>query len=437
MAKSIIFSAASSFSKISVGQSQTVTYTVKNNTNTKVRLDSNWFSVNPSPYQIVGGTCKFDNTKGFILEGLQSCTLDIRFSPKVAGLQSNTLTIGYFLGTSWTWQENSVSFKGEGIATTTTIPAPAPVPQPPVQTVPTSGWLMVSGNKILNNLGQQVILKGVNIADPEQLDTKPWERPGVTARSVALSATDNYHAKVIRLPILPGSPAYPSEGFFGMMNGWDVYFKKHIEPLVNELTAKGIYVIIDLHYVSDYQDLFPQVSAFWEYMAPKFSNNPKVFYEIFNEPINPDNWTTWKNTIAQPVVNLIRKLAPNNLILVGGPYWSSHIAGAASDPVVGNNIVYIAHVYSNQPSTVWDQRYASVVVKYPVFVSEWGFETGGTEGGDINWGKQFEAWLSLNHLGWTVWSFDTQWGPRMVNGDWSLRNGPGGMGFFVADLLSK
>jgi endoglucanase len=299
-----------------------------------------------------------------------------------------------------------------------------------------AGWLSVSGNKIVNTSGQQVILKGVNIADPEQLNTKPWERPGVTARSIASAATDQFNAKVVRLPILPGDPAYPNEGFFSTTNGGETYFKNHIKPLVDELTAKGIYVIIDLHYVSDYDGLYSKVEAFWKFMAPKFATNPYVMYEIFNEPIYPDNWSTWKNTIAQPITTLIRTYAPKNLILVGGPYWSSHISGAVTEPVSGGNVVYVGHVYANQTSAMWDTRYGAVADKYPLFITEWGFESGGTEGGDITYGQNFSAWMAKRGLSWTVWSFDNLWGPRMFNQDWTLKPAPAGMGEFVRDLLA-
>lgn len=420
---SIIFPDVNSYGKVIVGESKNILFTVKNSSTSQVRLDSYWFT-NSNPYKITGGTCQFDQTKGFILAGLASCSLDIKFTPQKVGIQNNSLVIGYFLGTRWRWQESMLTLYGEGIST----PAPTPAPTP-------TGWLKVQGNKIVDDQGSQVILKGVNIADPEHLDTKTWERPNVSARSVAASATDQYFAEVIRLPILPGNPAYPNEGFFSTVNGWDIYFKNHIEPVVNEITSKGKYVIIDLHYISDYQNLYPQVSAFWKYMAPKFNNNPRVLYEIMNEPILPDNWTTWKDTIAQPVTNIIRSLAPNNLILVGGPYWSSHMSGAATNPVIGNNIVYVGHVYSNQSSSIWDKQYGPVLNKFPLFITEWGFELGGTEGGDINYGMAFESWMRANNLSWTVWSFDIKWGPRMFNSDWSLKTAPGGMGVFVRDLL--
>jgi endoglucanase len=586
----INFPLPSSFGKVIVGSTKTLSFTVKNTSTTQVRLDSYWYS-NTNPYKIVGGTCQFNQTTGYVVGASKSCSLSIKFSPTKIALQESKLTVGYFLNTGWTWQENLLALTGEGVANTTTTPAnctfngqavtngnsvtaysqatvpfgqsclsqarlcsdgilsgdysyascsvnPAPVgcsfngsaiaegasvtayslasvpygtsclnqtrlcsngvlsgnysyascsvnpaaactfngasiangasvtaysqatvpngqscssqvrscgngvlsgsysfATCSVNPAPTTGWLRVQGNKIVDDQGMPVVLKGVNIADPQHLDTKRNERPGVTARSVATSATDTYFAQVIRLPILPGNSSYPTEGFFSTTTGWDKYFANHIDPLVKELTAKGIYVIIDLHYISDYQNLFPQVQAFWKYMAPKYSNNPHVLYEIMNEPILPDSWSTWKNTIAQPITDLIRSYAPNNLILIGGPYWSSHMAGAATNPVSGTNLVYIAHVYSNQGPSMWEQQYTPVLNKFPLMITEWGFEQGGTEGGTLTYGQQFESWMRVRDLSWTVWSFDTVWGPRMFNSDWSLKNSPSGMGTFIRDLL--
>lgn len=427
----VTFSSVPTFGKITVGTTKDISFTLKNSSSAKVRLDSYWFS-NTTSYKVVGGTCQYNQSTGYSLAARSTCTAIIRFSPTTTGPLNGTWTVGYFLKTGWTWAESKLALNGEGIALVTE-PTPTPNPEP----TPGTTWLRTQGNKILNPQGQQVILKGVNIADPEHLDIKTWERPNVSARSIAALATDQYFAEVIRLPILPGNTSYPNEGFFSTINGYDVYFKNHILPVVTDLTSKGIYVIIDLHYISDYGNLYSKVKDFWTFMAPKFANNPYVIYEIFNEPINPNDWANWKNTIAQPITNLIRSFAPNNLIFVGGPYWSSNMAGAATNPVSGTNLVYIGHIYSNQTPAMWDSRFGALADKYPLFISEWGFETGGTEGGDINYGKQFEVWMRTRGLGWTVWNFDTLWGPRMFNSDWTLRGGTGGEGTFVRDLLQE
>lgn len=415
---SIELTSSLSFDQLEVGQTQTLTATLNNQSGEVMRLDSTWFNQTDS-FQVSNTTCPM----GSSLQSGQTCQFEIRFAPQWDGNHADTFSLGYFPGTSWDWVELKTQITASAVLPTTNEPPPA------------SPWLRVVGNQILNINNDPVILKGVNIADPQHLDTKPWERPGVSARSIASMATDEYHAKVVRLPVLPGDPNYPNEGFFSETNGKEVYFKNHLEGLVQEITNKGHYVIIDLHYISDYQNLWPRVKEFWEFMAPKFANNPKVIYEVFNEPILPNNWDTWKTTIAQPAVDLIRQYAPHNLILVGGPYWSSNILGAATNPVEGTNIAYVAHIYSNQTPQMWDQRYLPVIQKHPVFITEWGFEEKGTEGGTIEFGQQFEQWLDQHKLSWTVWNFDNRWGPRMFHSDWTLIDESEGMGTFIRDLL--
>jgi len=317
------------------------------------------------------------------------------------------------------------------------IPEPVEPPTPePIEPPMVIGKLHVEGNKILDENNNQIVLKGVNIPDPQLLDTKYWDRPNITASKLANTAVNDYHAKVIRLPILPGNPEYPTEGWF-LDNGEDIYFTKHLKPLVDELTAKKIYVIIDFHMMADFEDKYSKVEQFWTYIAPKFKDNPYVLYEIFNEPIRPDNWDTWKDTIAQPAYNLIRSLAPDNLILIGGPYWSSHMLGAVDNPITGTNIVYVGHIYSNQSPERWVRDYEPLLKVAPLFITEWGFEKNGTEGGDITYGIAFEEWMKKYSLSWTVWQFDFLWGPSMFNEDWSLKKSPDGMGEFVRDLLAN
>lgn len=112
------------------------------------------------------------------------------------------------------------------------------------------------------------------------------------------------------------------------------------------------------------------------------------------------------------------------------------MSGAATNPVVGNNIVYTAHVYSNQKSSNWEANYGATMAKYPMFVTEWGFENGGTEGGTASaYGEPFLAWMETNRLSWTAWCFDYLWGPKMFDSNWNLTVPDGGMGTFVRDAL--
>ena len=161
-----------------------------------------------------------------------------------------------------------------------------------------------------------------------------------------------------------------------------------------------------------------------------------MIYEIYNEPIYPDDWNKWKSEIAQPAVDLVRGHAPDNLIIVGGPLWSAHMAGAIDNPIVGKNIVYTAHIYSNQWPSQITKNFGRSIEELPFFVTEWGFESGGTEGGNKSgYGAPFAQWMADHQFSWTVWCFDTRWGPRMFDSNWQLLSGDGGMGTFVQDLL--
>ncbi|MFH1371832.1 MAG: cellulase family glycosylhydrolase [Planctomycetota bacterium] len=102
---------------------------------------------------------------------------------------------------------------------------------------------------------------------------------------------------------------------------------------------KDIYAIIDWHYVGDNTyDKVSQTSAFWSYMAPRFANDSHVLFELFNEPLNTSgstdaqDWATCK-TDMQTWIDIVRASAPNNLILVAGPFYSQLIGPAADDPL--------------------------------------------------------------------------------------------------------
>lgn len=300
--------------------------------------------------------------------------------------------------------------------------------------------LHVDGPFIKDENNKIVVLKGVNIADPQMLNTKPHERPGVSALSVARKAVEEYKANVVRLPIHPGSGNYPNEGWF---NTTDSYFKNHLDPVVQYLTSKRVYSIIDLHYVSDYNGLFSKVKQFWDYMIPKYKDNPFVIFEIFNEPINPDSWSTWKQQIAAPICNLISILAPEKLILCGGPGWSSHMNGALTDPIQpsNKNVAYVIHVYPNQKQDAWRRNWSQILGKLPVFCSEYGWASSGggpwTGGTVSGFGKPFNDLLDKYAISRTAWIFDCKWQPSMFTKEWSLKVGENEMGGFVRDQMQS
>ena len=295
-------------------------------------------------------------------------------------------------------------------------------------------WLHTSGRFIQDPNGNNVVLRGVSLVDVSVADSRT--RNARQQIDMATDEASGWYARVVRLPVHPeaidGQPAWNA--------GPDAYFNNHLNPAVQECVARQIYCIIDWHYISDYTSSAIDTSTrnFWSYVAPKYANTPNVIFELFNEPVNPDNWDTWKAT-AQPWVNLIRSYAPNNLILIGGPRWSQNLSSAASSPFTGSNLVYVAHIYPEHGGqSTWDSWFGNAANSAPFFVTEWGWQQGGstpTNGTQSGYGVSFSNYLESKGLSWTAWVFDMYWQPVMFDTNWNLLGGEAYEGQFVQNLL--
>jgi endoglucanase len=297
-------------------------------------------------------------------------------------------------------------------------------------------WLSVSGRYIKDPNGNTVILRGVSLVDVGVADTRTRN-----ARQLIDMATDSasgWYARVVRLPVYPDA----IDKTPGWIAGPDAYFNNHLNPAVQECVARQIYCIVDWHYISDYNSSAVDTATrnFWSYVAPKFANTPNVIFELYNEPIGPNNWSTWKTT-AQPWVNIIRTAAPNNIILIGSPNWSQTTAAAATSPFSGSNLAYVVHVYPQHGGqSTWDSWFGNTSTTVPYFITEWGWQNGGanpTSGTLSGYGTPFGNYLDSKGVSWTAWVFDDFWQPVMWDTSWNLLSGENYMGQFTKDFLSR
>jgi hypothetical protein len=296
--------------------------------------------------------------------------------------------------------------------------------------------LNVAGNTITGASGKAVTLRGVSIADPKSLMFFKRKRPYDLFQIMEM-AVNEWHSNVIRLPVHPdGIDDVP-----GFENNVDSYLKDYLAPAVRKAGELGAYAIIDLHLFDDYstKEKNSLVRNFWSRVAAYYKETPHVIFELFNEPVKPDNWDTWAG-YCQPWVDMIRNIAPENVILAGGPRWCQNMAGAAKNPIKGKNIVYSAHCY---PAHLRDfeSNWGPLFDKYPVFFSEWGYEKGakfptnGTTGG---FGAPLKELIEARGCSWTAWCFDNDWFPKIFDKPWNL---PGDnearMGMFVMEWLKE
>ena len=115
------------------------------------------------------------------------------------------------------------------------------------------------------------------------------------------------------------------------------------------------------------------------------------------------------------------------------------LSSAASSPFTGSNLVYVAHIYPEHGSqSTWDSWFGNAANSVPFFVTEWGWQQGGTtptNGTQSSYGVPFSNYLESKGLSWTAWVFDMYWQPVMFDTNWNLLGGEAYEGQFVQNLL--
>lgn len=149
---------------------------------------------------------------------------------------------------------------------------------------------------------------------------------------------------------------------------------------IENAIAEDMYVIVDWHILEDKNPLKHKEEAiqFFNEISAQYQNTPHLIYEICNEP-NGD--TSWEDITeyANEVIPVIRKNAPDAIIIVGTPKFSTGLSDVMEEPLPFENIMYAYHKYidvsiNNDPEYYWLEK--AVEKKLPVFVSEWGIAYG-------------------------------------------------------------
>jgi endoglucanase len=261
------------------------------------------------------------------------------------------------------------------------------------------GQLRVSGNKIVDKNGDPIALHGMC------LYWSQWKGQFYNSSCVQW-LRDDWKCTVVRAAM----------GINGTADGYLVnpaVEKAKIITIIDACINLGIYVIVDWHdhYAYQHRD---QAIAFFEEIAALYGNTPNLIYEIFNEPVGSVSWTNSVKPYADSVVNHIRAIDPDNLILVGSPNWSQDVDVAANNPLLYSNIAYSFHFYAashrlintQYPNLSFKTKLQSALNKgVAVFVSEFGTtESSGTGVIDSNETNNWMKFMSDNKLSWCNWS---------------------------------
>jgi hypothetical protein len=223
-----------------------------------------------------------------------------------------------------------------------------------------------------------------------------------TAETVRWLAQD-WGSRIVRAAMAVDNGQTPIEEVGGYLTV-PLDNKRNVQAVVNAAIENGIYVIIDYHAHTAERD--PQAAVdFFSEMASLYAGYNNVIYEIYNEPVNA-GWPQIK-AYAEQVIPAIRQRDPDNLIVVGTPFYSQQVDVAAADPLDDNNVAYTLHFYAashgddlrNRATTAMNNGIA-------LMVTEWGSTNADgfgqpNEGATQQW-MNFLRQNNISHCNWAV-----------------------------------
>jgi hypothetical protein len=301
----------------------------------------------------------------------------------------------------------------------------------------------ISGNTFINESGETLIFKGVNIRDPHNL-----EQDGHWTLSHFQEARA-WGANVIRLPIHPVSwRARGEEAYLAL-----------IDQAVEWAREVDVYLILDWHSIGNlkeekfqhemYVTDMAETRAFWNAVSARYKDEPVVaMYELYNEPtvsgerFGDCSWEDWK-AINEELTEVVRANHPKAVILVAGFNWAYDLTPIKEQPIDAEGIAYVSHPYPQKREAPWEDQWQAdfgyVAETYPVILTEIGFALPHEKGvhipveGDETYGKALNEFCEERGISWLVWCFDPDWSPYMFI-DWDYT--PTRQGAFYKKVMS-
>jgi len=362
---------------------------------------------------------------------------------QISKLRSQTLPAALFVAVVGCGS-GSVSRSGEEIETK--VDWKPPKQSPEGSPVAKHGQLRLEGTQIVDESGDPIQLEGIST---QWLN---FEGSFSSSKDAVLWMRDHWDVELIR-----GAMGVEETGGYLAAPG---VMRDKMERVIQNAIDAGLYVIVDWHdhYAHDHE---AQAVRFFKEMAEKWGDYPNIIWETYNEPWGEVDWLTQLRPYHEATVAAIRSRDPDNLIVLGNPFWSQRpneplraVAGgdAGVEPAIveGDNLMYTLHFYAcTHGADVRANGQAALDAGLPVFVTEWGATTadGGIleQGGRFceDEGREWMEWIDENHLSWAAWRLQAcseiscilAPGSRYA-GDWTDADLNGHGAFVVENLMN-
>jgi endoglucanase len=273
--------------------------------------------------------------------------------------------------------------------------------------------IAVSGDHLVGWDGHTVVLRGANTSGSEYAcvsERSIFDGPEEASPS-SISGMQSWGFNAARVELNEScwlgtqkvKPAYSG-----------LAYQQAIEQYVNELTAAGMYVIVDMHFSSTGrakkatgQLPMPDeryAPAFWSSVANAFKGDPAVIFDLFNEPYpnrNTDSEASWKcdrdgsaggtckgfgyeAAGMQQLLDTVRATGATNVVMAGGPQYAGDLDQwlhyAPVDPL--GQLAASIHIYWKNPShpdyspcfssACWNEVLAPLSSRVPIVAGEVG-----------------------------------------------------------------
>lgn len=317
-------------------------------------------------------------------------------------------------------------------------------------------FIRVKGSDFVNESGDTFIFRGVNIADPDKLAGEDrWNK-------ALFEELDRWGANTIRIPIHP---------LGWRIRGKEWYFER-VDEAVRWANELNMYLILDWHSIGNLEaELYQHVMyvttqaetrQFWRDVALRYKNVPTIaVYELFNEPthdyigtgpqsLGKASWSTWR-IMLEELIDLVYAYDKSVIPLVAGYNWGYDLTPIAKEPIRREGIAYAIHPYPQKakpevPSKenffkLWEQTWGYVADTYPMIATElgWVHEDGyGAHvpviNNDGSYGPLIVEYMEKKGISYTVWIFDPDWSPTMID-DWNFT--PSEQGAFFKNVMQE